>query len=200
MCGSARIRAHCTGSFGSNGFWESNGIGSPADAGTRNEKGSRGGEPLLVRRIEWAWQAAARRRLAGQVWFCAVTSRRSFGGGAAARAGFVDMKSPQCVMAGLVPATHVLLDGVKWVPGTRPGMTTERLCINANETCSNGARARAHRYARGRDGGLRAARRCELLERVWAALTHPTGGRRGATKKPGAVSRPGAIRQFQFRE
>ena len=56
MCGSARIRAHCAGSVGSNGFWETNGIGSPADAGAGNEKGSRDGEPLLVRTdLEVAW-------------------------------------------------------------------------------------------------------------------------------------------------
>jgi hypothetical protein len=39
----------------------------------------------------------------------------------------------------------------------------------------------------------------DLLESSGAALTHPTGAA-APTKKPGAVSRPGAIRQFQFRE
>ena len=42
----------------------------------------------------------------------------------------------QCVMAGLVPAIHVLLVARKtWVPGTRPGMTTERPCIGATVKC-----------------------------------------------------------------
>src|SRR5258707_859263 len=81
MCGSARLRAHCAGSVGSNGFWESNGIGSPAVAGARKEKSSRGREPLLVRRVEqWAWIAAAmwwRSAFGGQVRFCAVTWRQS---------------------------------------------------------------------------------------------------------------------------
>jgi hypothetical protein len=39
----------------------------------------------------------------------------------------------------------------------------------------------------------------DLREPSGAALTHPTGAA-APTKKPGAVSRPGAIRQFQFRE
>jgi hypothetical protein len=38
-------------------------------------------------------------------------------------------------MAGLVPATYVLpLARKTRGPGTGPGMTTERLCINATET------------------------------------------------------------------
>jgi hypothetical protein len=45
-----------------------------------------------------------------------------------------------CVMAGLVPATHVLLAALKtWVPGTRPGMTTQRLCVNAPGTHCRGS-------------------------------------------------------------
>ena len=52
MCGIGRVRGHCEGSVGSNGLWESNGIGSPADGGAGKEKGSRGGEPLFGRRIE----------------------------------------------------------------------------------------------------------------------------------------------------
>ncbi len=47
MCGSARMRAHCAGSVGSNGSSGSNGIGSPACAGGENEKSSRDGEPLF---------------------------------------------------------------------------------------------------------------------------------------------------------
>jgi len=44
------------------------------------------------------------------------------------------------VMAGLVPAIHDLLaaikDGKTWMPGTRPGMTTERLArVGLNAPC-----------------------------------------------------------------
>jgi hypothetical protein len=79
MCGSARIRAHCAGSVGSNGFWESNGIGSPADAGARKEKGSRGGEPLWFDGsgvdVGSPPQRGGARRTVGQDRFFAVTHR-----------------------------------------------------------------------------------------------------------------------------
>src|SRR5262249_3333569 len=40
-------------------------------------------------------------------------------------------RTPSAVMAGLVPAIHVLLAAQKtWMPGTRPGMTVARLRPN----------------------------------------------------------------------
>src|ERR1700676_4811944 len=42
------------------------------------------------------------------------------------------------VMAGLVPAIHALLVARKtWMPGTRPGMTAERPCVDFDQ---NGGR------------------------------------------------------------
>jgi hypothetical protein len=39
------------------------------------------------------------------------------------------------VMAGLVPAIHVFSYAAKtWMPGTRPGMTIERIFINTSFT------------------------------------------------------------------
>jgi hypothetical protein len=40
------------------------------------------------------------------------------------------------VMAGLVPAIHVLLFSPKaWMPGTRPGMTSERFAAAKSRVC-----------------------------------------------------------------
>jgi hypothetical protein len=64
MCGSARIRAHCAGSLGSNGFWESNASGHRLMLGQEKKKAPAVGSLCLVRRIEWAWEAATRRRSA----------------------------------------------------------------------------------------------------------------------------------------
>ena len=55
------------------------------------------------------------------------------------------------VMAGLVPAIHVLLQGCKtWMPGTRPGMTGERQCVSIRHgrTCSGHPRLWACKAAK----------------------------------------------------
>jgi hypothetical protein len=86
----------------------------------------------------------------------------------------------QCVMAGLVPATHVLLGGAKDVgarhkaghdDGETVHSTRMKHALMARERLPTGT----HVVGMVGYAPLVAA---DLLERVWAALTHPTGGRR----------------------